>query len=198
MKILNIKSLAIPEVKVVTFARFKDSRGYFTEHYSKEHLTILGHDIEQCNESFSLTNVMRGLHFQWDPYMGKLVRTVSGYMVDVVLDIRKSSPTFGNILLYKMPSLTHTSDEWIWVPPGFAHGNFFLKNTLIEYLCTGSYNPNSERSITPFSKEIDWSLVGQEEMSLFNNIKEVALISDKDKSAMTLGEWVKTTESNNF
>lgn len=125
MKICRVKALRIEEIKIVRFARFCDSRGYFTEHYRKS--DFLNHadmgfmkDVEfvQCNESFSKKGTVRGLHFQWNPYMGKLVRTLSGRMVDMVLDIRKGSPTFGKIILYDIPTEPKADfNEWIWVPP---------------------------------------------------------------------------------
>ena len=111
MKILDVKSLAIPDVKVIRFGRFGDHRGFFAEHFRKS--DFMGHpqldfmagvEFSQCNESFSRPGTIRGLHFQWNPYMGKLVRTLSGRMTDMVLDIRKGSPTFGKIILYDMPA----------------------------------------------------------------------------------------------
>ena len=80
-----------------------------------------GVNFVQFNESFSRPNVVRGLHFQWNPFMGKLVRTVQGRMVDLFLDIRKGSPSYGKAAAYDMPS-TPDKDyaEWIWIPPGFT------------------------------------------------------------------------------
>src|SRR5690606_8308158 len=95
---------------------------------------LKGLQFVQVNESYSRPGTVRGLHFQWNPYMGKLVRTVYGRMVDIALDIRKGSPTFGKALLYDMPSQPDQDyAEWIWIPPGFAHGNYFTAETVIEY-----------------------------------------------------------------
>ena len=106
MKILDVKSLAISDIKVIRFGRFGDHRGFFAEHFRKSDFGthpqldfMAGVEFSQCNESFSRPGTIRGLHFQWNPYMGKLVRTLSGRMTDMVLDIRKGSPTFGKILL---------------------------------------------------------------------------------------------------
>ena len=107
MKIKDVKSLRIPEVKVICFERFLDHRGYFTEHFRKSDL-FTHPDLDcfqkvefvQCNESYSKKGTVRGLHFQWNPLMGKLIRTIRGRMVDMVMDIRKGSPTFGKIMLY--------------------------------------------------------------------------------------------------
>ncbi len=96
MKLLKVKTLQIEAIKVISFARFCDHRGYFTEHYQKSDFEnysemdfIKNVQFVQCNESFSKMGTIRGLHFQWNPYMGKLVRTLAGRMVDMVIDIRK-------------------------------------------------------------------------------------------------------------
>ena len=139
MKILSVKSLELSDVKIIRFARFLDNRGYFSEPYRKSDLiensgilSLEGKNMVQANHSYSTGGVVRGLHFQWNPYMGKLVRTLTGRMVDLVLDIRKGSPYFGKIVAYNMPASNNKDyDEWIWVPPGFAHGNYFSENTNI-------------------------------------------------------------------
>ena len=155
MKILSVKTLALPEIKVVQFALFKDHRGYFTEPYRKSDLTAhpdlpfsKSGDFVQENESFSKSHTLRGLHFQWNPFMGKMVRTLFGHMIDIVMDIRLGSPNYGKAILYDMPrSVDADMGEWIWAPPGFAHGNLFLEPTAIEYLCTGEYSQGCEASI---------------------------------------------------
>ena len=110
MKILDVFDLAIPEVKVIRFGRFPDNRGYFSEQYrfsdfeTGDALPFMrGVRFVQANESFSRAGTIRGLHFQWNPYMGKLVRTIRGHMIDVVLDVRKGSPTYGRIIAHDMP-----------------------------------------------------------------------------------------------
>ena len=126
MKILDVKSLAIEDVKVIRYARFCDHRGYFTEHYRQTDFTqhpemafMKNVAFVQCNESFSHKGTIRGLHFQWNPHMGKLVRPLFGHLVDLALDIRKESPTFGKIIAYDMPVKRDDEyAEWIWLPPG--------------------------------------------------------------------------------
>jgi len=204
MKILEVKSLAIPDVKVIRFARFPDHRGYFTEHVRhrdfKELDFLSGVDFVQQNESFSRPGVVRGLHFQWEPYIGKLVRTVMGRMVDLFLDIRKGSPSFGCACAYDMPvDYGNPYSEWIWIPPGFAHGNFFTKETVIEYLCTGEYNPATEAGICPSSEDINWSSCPPDLKSEFDCIvTDTQLISDKDRKGLTLGQWEKDKRFENF
>jgi dTDP-4-dehydrorhamnose 3,5-epimerase len=207
MKLLEIKTLKIDAVKVIKFARFCDHRGYFTEHYRKSDFknhadTAFMKDVEfvQCNESYSKKGTVRGLHFQWNPYMGKLVRAVSGRMIDMVLDIRKGSPTFGKIILYDMPADTKTDySEWIWVPPGFAHGNFFPEDTIIEYFCSGEYSPGCEAGISPLAQDIDWSLCDERLKKLYDKIvPTTGLITDKDKNGFYVNGWKKDDRSNNF
>jgi len=207
MKLIEVKPLRIPEVKVIRLARFCDHRGYFTEHYRKSDFE--GHaemgfmrDVEfvQCNESYSKKGTVRGLHFQWNPYMGKLVRTLAGRMIDMVLDIRKGSPTFGKIILYDMPADTKKDySEWIWVPPGFAHGNFFPENTMIEYFCSGEHSPGCEAGISPLATDIDWTLCDANLKDLFADIApSTELITDKDKDGFSVHGWESDERSNNF
>jgi dTDP-4-dehydrorhamnose 3,5-epimerase len=207
MKILDIKSLAIPSIKVVKFARFCDHRGFFTEHYRRSDFShhpdtsfLKGVEFVQCNESFSRRGSVRGLHFQWNPYMGKLVRTISGRMLDIVLDIRKGSETYGNALMYDMPCNTdHESQEWIWVPPGFAHGNVFPADTTIEYLCSGEYSPGCEAGISPFTPDIDWSLCDPALKEIFAQIAATTtLVTDKDRNGFDLAAWTNHPASHHF
>jgi dTDP-4-dehydrorhamnose 3,5-epimerase len=205
VKILDVKNLAIPDIKVIRFARFRDHRGYFTEHFRQSdflhHLPFMK-DVEfpQCNESASKPGTIRGLHFQWNPYMGKLVRTLSGHMVDLVLDIRKGSPTFGKILAYDMPALPDAEfSEWIWVPIGFAHGNFFPEQSFIEYFCSGEYSPGCEAGISPLAPDLDWSLCHPELKHAFDKIVSgTPLLTDKDKNGYSLATWLDTRSSDHF
>lgn len=207
MKIIEVKSLAIPSVKVIRFARFCDHRGYFTEPFRKS--DFFGHpdmgfmkgvEFFQVNESFSKTGVVRGLHFQWNPYMGKLVRTIKGRMVDLVLDIRKGSSTLGKIIAYDMPAeSTVDYSEWIWVPPGFAHGNFFTEETLIEYCCSGEYSPGCEVGISPLTADIGWSLCDPGLKREFDGLVSAnPLMTDKDKNNFSLEAWLADERSHHF
>ena len=207
MKILNVKTLLIGQVKVIRFARFCDLRGYFTEQYRKGDFQnhpdmdfMRGIEFVQANESFSNKGTVRGLHFQWNPHMGKLVRTLSGRMLDLALDIRKGSPTFGTIIAYDMPGRIRADyDEWIWVPPGFAHGNFFPEDTQIEYFCSGEYSQGCEAGISPLAPDIIWSLADPELKRLFDAVAPVTeLITPKDKNAFSLAAWEKDERSENF
>jgi dTDP-4-dehydrorhamnose 3,5-epimerase len=207
MKLCEVKPLQIEAIKVIRFAHFCDHRGYFAEHYRKSDfanhpdMSFMKHvEFVQCNESYSKKGTVRGLHFQWNPYMGKLVRTVAGRMVDMVLDIRKGSPTFGKIVLYDMPADKQADySEWIWVPPGFAHGNFFPKDTTIEYFCSGEYSPGCEAGISPVAQDIDWSLCDKGLKKLYDEIVPItSLITDKDKNGFSVNGWKSDERSNNF
>ncbi len=207
MRILAVKSLAIEAVKVIRCGRFRDDRGYFTELFRRS--DFQGHpelaflrDVAflQVNQSFSRPGTIRGLHFQWNPYMGKLVRTVSGRMVDMTVDIRKGSPTFGRGVLYDMPE-DHSADhqEWIWVPPGFAHGNFFDVPTLIEYFCSGEYSPRCEAGISPLAPDIDWSLSDPVLRAGFERSASASpLLSAKDRDGHSLESWTQDERSDYF
>jgi len=208
MKILSVKTLALPEIKVVQFALFKDNRGYFTETFRKSDfashpdLRSSGFgEVVQQNESYSLPRTLRGLHFQWNPYMGKLIRILFGHMIDIVADIRVGSPTFGKVILYDMRhSPAAESGEWIWVPAGFAHGNLFLEPTAIEYLCTGEYSPGCEAGISPLAHDLDWALADKALKATFDSAvaSKDLLITDKDRAGSSLKEWSLDPRSSNF
>ncbi len=207
MKITDVKSLAIPEVLVVRFARFTDFRGYFTEIFRRSDYKnstdinfLDSAEFVQANESFSTKGVVRGLHFQWNPLMGKMVRTIRGHMVDLALDIRKNSPHLGSIIAYDMPSDSQKEfGEWIWVPPGFAHGNFFLEDTVIEYFCTGEYSPGCEAGISPLADDIDWSLCEPRLKKLFEETaSNREKIKDKDINGFSVRGWLETPDADQF
>jgi dTDP-4-dehydrorhamnose 3,5-epimerase len=207
LRILDVDTLSIPEIRVIRFGRFSDDRGYFSEPYRQ---SVVGDDIRtgffagvsiaQVNESWSREGVLRGLHFQWNPFMGKLVRTIRGRMIDLALDIRLDSPTFGKIVAYDMPSSAAIDySEWIWVPPGFAHGNLFTEETIIEYFCSGEYSPGNEAGVSPLAEDLDWSLCPPALHEEFQACVEAgAIISDKDRNAGSLSDWQNDARSANF
>jgi dTDP-4-dehydrorhamnose 3,5-epimerase len=207
MRIVDVWGLRLSEIKIIRFARFADSRGFFAEHFRKsDFLThpkldfLKNVEFFQCNESYSMPGTIRGLHFQWNPYQGKLVRTLSGRMVDLVVDIRKGSSSFGKIIAYDMPSNRNTDfGEWIWVPPGFAHGNFFTQETHIEYFCSGEYNPKCEAGISPLALDIDWAWCVPELKEDFAAIVSSGpLMSEKDRSGYSLASWSQNPASDRF
>ena len=141
---------------------FTDNRGYFFESFNQEKFNqMTGLDIHFCqdNESLSNKNVLRGLHFQKPPFaQGKLVRVISGKVLDVAVDIRKSSETYGK---YQMVELSEENKKMFWIPPGFAHGFLVLEeNTVFSYKCSNYYSPESEGTIKWNDKDlnIEWPI----------------------------------------
>ena len=152
---LEIKDLILCETKV-----FGDDRGYFTETFRQDKLDdFLGYKINFCqdNESKSSFGVLRGLHYQLAPYaQTKLVRVISGAVLDVAVDIRKESPTFGQHVSIE---LTAENKKQLLVPRGFAHGFVVLsKEAVFSYRVDNYYNPSSYRGIAYNDKSlgIDW------------------------------------------
>ena len=150
---------------------FGDSRGYFKETYNHKALSALGFDktFVQDNLSYSQQGALRGLHFQAPPHaQGKLVFVTVGRVLDVVVDIRKSSPTYGQSAAYELSADNH---RMLYVPEGFAHGFSVLSESCIfQYKCTDYYNKASEGGIVWNDPDlaIDWQV-------------ESPIISDKDK-----------------
>ncbi len=164
----EIEGLIIIKPKV-----FEDDRGYFFESWNKEAFRNNGLEIDfvQDNESFSSKGVVRGLHFQNPPFaQGKLVRVIQGSVLDVAVDIRKESPTYGKHISVLLSGENNTI---FWIPPGFAHGFSTLEdNTIFSYKCSGVYNKQAEGSLLWNDKDlnIDWKI-------------ENAIISQKDKQS---------------
>jgi len=140
---------------------FKDDRGYFFESWSKSSFTknVIDIDFVQDNQSFSSIGVVRGLHFQNPPFaQGKLVRVIKGSVLDVAVDIRKDSPTYGQ---HVSVMLSGENKTMFWIPTGFAHGFSTLENsTIFSYKCSGVYNKESESSLMWNDSElnIDWKI----------------------------------------
>lgn len=153
--------LEIPEVLVIKPDVFTDDRGYFFESFHKEKFASNGIDLPflQDNESKSQKGVLRGLHFQLPPFeQGKLVRVIKGAVLDVAVDIRKNSPTFGK---WVSVTLSEENKLMCWIPSGFAHGFLTLyDNTIFSYKCTNVYNKASEGSIkwNDPAVGIDWGM----------------------------------------
>tara|TARA_B100000575_G_scaffold288761_1_gene289335 strand:+ start:2758 stop:3300 length:543 start_codon:yes stop_codon:yes gene_type:complete len=159
-----------------------DSRGFFTEVYNKKNFDkLIGKKINfvQDNFSFSLKGVLRGLHFQRKFPQGKLVRVLKGNVLDVVVDIRKDSKTFGS---YFSLELSDTNHLQLWIPKGFAHGFLTLSDcAYFEYKCTEFYYPDDECSIIWNDEDlnINWP----------KNIKIIT--SSQDNNAMTFKKYLK-------
>ena len=184
---INVIKTEIDGVVIIEPKVFGDARGYFFESFSErdfnEAMTpILGHGIKfvQDNESMSSYGVMRGLHFQTMPYtQSKLVRCVKGAVLDVAVDIRKGSPTFGQHVAVE---LTEDNHRQFFVPRGFAHGFAVLSETAVfQYKCDNFYAPANDGgvSIVDESLGIDWRIP-----------VEKALLSEKDTKHDLLKDFV--------
>ena len=145
MEIIKTK---IQDLVIIKPDVFYDNRGYFFEGYNKVRFHEMGLDMEfvQDNESRSMKGVLRGLHFQKPPYaQGKLVRVVKGAVMDVAVDLRKDSPTYGQ---WESVILTEDNKFMYWIPEGFAHGFVCLEDhSVFTYKCTNVYNKASEGSL---------------------------------------------------
>lgn len=160
---MNVIPTAIPEVLLIEPDVFGDERGFFMEIWQRRKFAEIGidYDFVQDNHSRSSKGTLRGLHYQIRQPQGKLVRVTQGEVFDVAVDIRRSSPTFGQ---WVSESLSADNKRLLWVPPGFAHG-FYVTGEAAEfqYRCTDYYAPEHERSIRwdDPSLAIAWPLQGQ-------------------------------------
>jgi dTDP-4-dehydrorhamnose 3,5-epimerase len=133
--------------------------------------------------------------------MGKLVRTITGHMVDLILDLRHGSPTQGKIMAFNMPAnSTDGTTSWIWVPEGCAHGNFFLEDSYIEYFCSGSYNGDCEAGVSPFAEDFDWSICDPKLKNLFHDLKDsnAFIATSKDINGLSLKQWLDREDAKQF
>ncbi|MEM1380213.1 MAG: dTDP-4-dehydrorhamnose 3,5-epimerase [Pseudomonadota bacterium] len=165
--------LAIQDVVLVEPKRFGDHRGFFSETFHAARYEEAGIDGPFVQDNHSLSReqgVLRGLHFQVDPSpQGKLVRCTAGRILDVAVDIRHGSPTFGH---HVSAELSSENGHQLWVPVGFAHGFVTLEpDTEVQYKVTGYYDPNADRGLAWDDPDlgIDWGLDGAE-----------PILSDKD------------------
>jgi len=186
---INIESTQLKDVVIVVPEIFQDSRGFFMETFREDQFKTLGlpHHFVQDNHSRSSKGVVRGLHFQWDPPMGKLMRVSLGSAFLVAVDIRKGSPTLG-----KWVGVVASSENrrQVWAPAGFARGFCVLSDFVeIQYKCTGFYNSKGESGILWNDPEvgIDWPV----------SIAE-AQLSEKDRQARTLAQWLASPNSEKF
>lgn len=170
---MRIESTAIQDLRIIHPTVFEDSRGYFFESFNKEIFSRHGikEEFLQDNQSLSHKGVLRGLHFQTPPHaQSKLVRVVLGSVLDVAVDIRKSSPTYGKHISIVLSS---TNKMMFYIPEGFAHGFLVLENnTIFSYKCSRVYNKASEDGILweDSDLKINWGI-------------NSPILSDKDKVA---------------
>lgn len=176
---MNILITDIPDLLIIEPKVFGDSRGFFLESFNaREFASQTGVEARfvQDNHSRSQRGVLRGLHYQIDNPQGKLVRVTHGEVLDVAVDIRRSSPTFGRWVATRLDAVEHRQ---FWIPPGFAHGFLVLSESAdFLYKTTEYYNPAAERCIRWDDPQlgIDWGL------------KQPPLLSAKDQAGALLGQ----------
>lgn len=177
---MEFEPTSLPEVILIRPRVFGDARGYFFESWHKHRFSEAGIPVDfvQDNHSHSVRNSLRGLHYQISQPQGKLVRVTRGEVFDVALDIRRSSPRFGQWIGVHLSDRNH---QMLWVPPGFAHGYLALSDAVdFLYKCTDIYAPRYERGIRWNDPQIGvrWPLAEG----------EVPLLSEKDASAPLLND----------
>ena len=180
---MEVRSLDIPDVKLITPKKFGDHRGFFAETYNRKLLAGHGVDVEfvQDNHSLSATpGTVRGLHYQLAPHaQDKLIRVLAGSILDVAVDIRKGSPTFGRFVT---ATLTAENFAMMFVPVGFAHGFVTLEpNTQVAYKVTNYYAPTHERGVRWNDSKIGipWG-VSEVEATLSGKDKIAPLLADAE------------------
>lgn len=184
---ITIDSKHLNGLVVLSPEVFEDERGFFLESFRADQFKELGlpHTFVQDNHSGSQKGVLRGLHFQWDPPMGKLMRVTAGKAFLVAVDIRKGSPSLGNWFGVEVSA---ENKKQVWAPAGFARGFCVLSDFAeILYKCTGTYSNHGESGILWNDPEIgiEWPVINP-------------VLSDKDRQAQTLSQWLNSKESDFF
>jgi len=176
---LNVIETSLPGVLVLEPRIFRDERGSFFETFNLARMVDLGLPAEWKQDNFSLSkrNVIRGLHYQIGEPQGKLVRVVTGAALDVIVDLRKSSPTFGQ---HTTVELSGEGSLMVWIPVGFGHGFSALTETLaLSYKVTDYYSPKAERTVLWNDPElgIDWKVSAED-----------AIVSSKDQAGVPFAQ----------
>jgi len=185
--VIRTESRHLGEIVALVPEIFQDSRGFFMETFREDQFKALrlpSHFV-QDNHSRSIKGVLRGLHFQWDPPMGKLMRVSLGSAFLVAVDIRTGSPTLGKWFGIEVSA---ENRRQVWAPAGFARGFCVLSEVAeIQYKCTGLYNSRGESGIRWNDPQIgiEWPVTEP-------------FLSAKDQKAQTLEEWLTKPESRNF
>jgi dTDP-4-dehydrorhamnose 3,5-epimerase len=185
----SFESAHLAEIVIVTPQVLGDARGFFMETFRADQFQAMGLPVGfvQDNHSRSAKGVLRGLHFQWSPPMGKLMRVTRGAAFLVAVDIRKRSPTLGQWFGLEVSA---ENKKQIWAPYGFARGFCSLTDDCeVQYKCTGVYNPQGESGIYFADPGIGirWPIA-----------PAVAVTSEKDRKAQTLERWLESPLSDNI
>jgi dTDP-4-dehydrorhamnose 3,5-epimerase len=184
---VSVHRTPIEDLLIVAPEVFQDNRGFFLEVFRADQYSELGlpSSFVQLNHSGSVKNTVRGLHFQWDPPMGKLMRVSRGMAFLVAVDIRKNSPTLGK---WFGVTLSEQDRRLLWAPAGFGRGFAVLSDVAeIEYLTTGTYNSAGEGGFR-------WN---DPDVGVAWPVSEPVL-SNKDANAQSFSEWLRQPQSNCF
>jgi dTDP-4-dehydrorhamnose 3,5-epimerase len=184
---IQVESRPLQDMAVIVPDLYQDARGFFMETFRADQFRDLGLPVVfvQDNHSRSVKGVLRGLHFQWEPPMGKLMRVPQGSAFLVAVDIRKDSPTLGDWVGVECSA---ENRRQVWAPAGFARGFCVLSEVAeIQYKCTGIYNGQAESGIlwNDPAIGIEWPV-------------RDPILSEKDKQARTLADWIACPQSNHF
>jgi len=195
-KLSVMRSTIFDDVLIFTPRTFKDFRGCFFEFYNSNAYAELDFNetFVQDNASVSAANVIRGLHYQWDKPMGKLIYVSQGEINDVIVDLRKNSKTFGHHQILNMDSKTK---QTLWVPGHYAHGFVSMANdTIVNYKCTAHYNQNAEAGVYPFDKDlnIQWTYLDGRYKFKANEYSNRFILSAKDMRAGSFADYYKASK----
>jgi dTDP-4-dehydrorhamnose 3,5-epimerase len=185
---MEIESVHLNDIVVIAPQVHGDARGFFMETFRADHFREMGLPTEflQDNHSRSSKGVLRGLHVQWDPPMGKLMRVTSGSAFLVAVDVRKGSPTLGQWFGLEASA---ENKKQVWAPSGFARGFCSLTDACeVQYKCTAIYNPQGESVIHFADSEIgiEWPIEAK-----------AAQTSERDRNGQTLAQWLASPLSDN-
>lgn len=181
---MQISDTRLPGIRLIRLRVHHDSRGYFLETWqSRRYSELLGNaSFVQHNQSLSRHGVVRGMHYQRRHGQGKLIRVLQGRVLDVAVDLRAGSPTFGQWLAIELnginPSMPDDEHRQLWIPPGFAHGFQVLSDqAIVEYLCTDFYDPGDEVCLSWNDPDVGiaWS-------------DQKAVLSPRDRQGLSLRE----------
>lgn len=177
---MKFETTTLPGVFLIIPSIFSDERGHFFESFNQEKWLAQGFQEKfvQDNQSFSKSGVIRGLHFQKQPFaQGKLVRVIKGRVLDVAVDLREGSSTYGKFELFDLDA---QSGKMVYIPEGFAHGFAALEDTIFHYKCTCSYNKSAEAGLrwNDPTLNIPWGV-------------ENPIVSDKDQILPAFEEYIR-------
>lgn len=193
MIVKSVKNLDESKAKLFHCPCFFDKRGAFSELFKHSDFNrFINPDlnnvfsIKQINESFSIENTFRGLHYQTNQPQGKIIRCLKGKIIDFFLDIDPNSENYANIFSIELSEqINNEYYECLWLPPGYAHGFLAIKNAIVQYLCTEEWDLQTSKEVSIFSDDISWKYINIKHYELLMNLYKNSelILSDKDKLA---------------